>query len=653
MTFDLINILVKHVEDHNQLVSDHSYFMFECWDVAKRSPEQIELAKKDGVDLLAQEHIRIYGSDPHLFQSGIIYNNAKLSLTIAGSQTGKSRAELIRNIATATGEFPYSMRYDHGVDTSIPRLITEENIRRYGRRDAVTGVVIDYDVKKLVDWKRGDREWNCGNIIGTGKLDTTMVATDGAKYWIGTTRRAYIEMWLPALNIHAKENCIIPPHFIDHTRGNKGYSAINQMVHFTRGIDFSFITYESGAVKFEAKKVFRIALDEEPPNREIFTAALTHCDSLAIITTPYKGITWLKEIIDKPMDGKVIWHCTQYDSPYQDKANVNAQRDATLPHERAARVWGIPVAQIEERPYFNSFKINMWMQRQRTTARIGRFASKQRYIGIVPTGETSLPSLTEVDMELLFTNQEDQQHTWRIFEEVQPNESYALIADPAEGDEIPEDAGDSAAAIVVKKPKDRTVDDIRNNRKNWPVPVAVIRSTLLCEQFAEMCLLACRYYNNATLAPESHRRGSWNALFYAKTKQWPYWYYHETEKWSTRKRRSTPGFDTNAGTRDIIFKKIKEWEDYYTEDVPPPFYDDRLFEEMASCILNKKGRPDHATKKSLDLTVCWGIALHILDDAPEQFKCNIKKQDEEEVWLDRFKTKKEADAFYNWNTFRS
>lgn len=230
MKYDPIDILIKQVDDHNQNVEFHPYTMFEAWDCNERPQWQIDLAKKDGVDLLATEHLKIYGATPHKFQSGIVYSEALLNLTIAGSQTGKSHAELIRDVATATGEFPYSMRYDKGVDTGIPRTVNADNIRRFGRIDAVTGSVLDGDVKKLADWIRGDREWNCGNIIGTGKMPERMIAPDGAKYWIGTTRRAYIEMWLPSLNIHAKENCIIPPHFIDVGRGNKGYSAINQKI---------------------------------------------------------------------------------------------------------------------------------------------------------------------------------------------------------------------------------------------------------------------------------------------------------------------------------------------------------------------------------------------------------------------------------------
>lgn len=650
---NVFDILIKTVDDHRSAVSVHDYFYFEPFDVPSRPQWQIDLAKQDGVDLLAPEHLRIYGATPHQFQSGIIFNEAKISLTLGGTQGGKSFAELIRDVATASGEVPYSMRYEKGEDTTIPRKVIERNIIRFGRRDAVTGEVIDHDPSKIKDYLRGDREWNCGNIVGVGKLPDRMIAPDGAKYWIGTTRRAYVEMWLPKLNIHNKENCIIPPHFIDQARGNKGYSAINQMIHFARGVDFSFITYESGAVKFEARKVFRIALDEEPPNREIFTAALTHCESLAIITTPYKGITWLKEIIDKPMDGKVLWHCTQYDSPYQDRATVDMERESTLPHERAARVWGIPVAQIEERPYFNSFKISLWMQRLKAQYRIGRFSPTLRYTTIIPSAETSGLALTEVPVKLDWADSDDRQYTWRIYEEVKDGVAYALIADPAEGDEVPEDAGDYASAIVVKKADLPTSDEVKRGVKKYPQPVAICRSTLLCESFAEMCLHACRYYNNATLAPESHRRGSWNALFYAKTKDWPYWYYHETEKWSTRRRRSTPGFDTNAGTRDIIFKRVKEWEDYYGENDTPAFYDDLLFGEMAQCILNAKGKPDHPTKGSLDLTVCWGIALEIMASSPEQFTCNAEKSDDEESWLDRLKKPKEDDAqFYRFQTFR-
>lgn len=654
MTYNPVDILLKQVDDHNQLVNIHPYYAFECWDLDKpRELWQIELAKLDGVDLESPEFVRLYGTAPHLFQSGAMYTDKRISLTIAGNQTGKTICELHRDIATATGEFPYSMRYDKGVDTGIPRFVTIRNIRRFGRRDAVTGEIIDYDSSKIGEWERGSREWNCGNIIGTGKMNQSMIAPDGARYWIGTTRRSYVEMWLPSLNILAPENCIIPPHFIDKRRGNKGYSAVNQQIHFNRGIDFSFITYESGAVKFEAKRVHRIALDEEPPNREIFAAALKHCDTISIMTTPYKGITWLKEIIDKDLPGKVIWHCTQYDSPYQLREEVDADREVSLPHERAARVWGIPVAQVESKPYFDTTKISLWMQKIQAKYKMARFATSQRYGTVVPDHNSYLPALTEVDVQMLPANEDDKQYVWRVYEEVKPDEAYALIADPAEGDEIPDDAGDSAAAIVVKKAELLTALEQKQGVKKWPKPVAIIRSTLLCEQFADMCLVVARYYNNATLSPESHRRGSWNAIFYAKTKTWPYWYYHETEKWSTRKRRSTPGFDTNAGTRDLIFKKVQDWENSFDKDEEPNFYDDMLFEEMASCIINKKGRADHATNKRLDLTVCWGIALYVLAESPEQFLCNAKPVEKKETWLDgiRAKHREERDP-YEGLTFR-
>jgi len=326
-----------------------------------------------------------------------------------------------------------------------------------------------------------------------------------------------------------------------------------------------------------------------------------------------------------------------------------------MPHERAARTWGIPVAQEMERPYFHPHKINMWMQRLKADYKLARFSASQRYGSIKPNYDSTLPCLMDIDVKLENAVEDDRQYVWRIYEPVKNNEAYVLIADPAEGDEIPEDAGDSAAAIVIKKRDMPTDDQIRDGVAVWPQPVALIRSTLLCTQFAEMCLFASRYYNNATLAPESHRRGSWNALFYAETKDYPFWYYHETEKWSTRRRRSTPGFDTNAATRDILFKKVQDWEDSFGLDETPNFYDDMLLEEMASCIWNKKGKPDHATDKRLDLTVCWGIGLVILSDSPEQIRCNSKPVgDGEESWLDRItgKNEKHSEEFYEYERTR-
>lgn len=650
---DIFDILVKTIDSHKEQSTTSRFYDYEPWDLAERPQWQVDLAKEDGVDLLADEHIKLFGSTPGLFQTGIILSEKKLTMTIAASQTGKSYPELMRLIMAASGEVPYSFRYERGVDTGIPRAVNVENIRRWGRRDAATGKVIDYDETKIKEYLAGGREWGCGTIIGAGKFPDHMVAPDGAKFWIGTTRRAYIEMWLPKLNIENKESCIIPAHMVDTRRGNKGYSAINQMIHLKRGVDVSFITYESGPIKFEARRVFRIALDEEPPNREIFAAAMSHCETMSIITTPYRGVTWLKDILENKLESKEIFHCTQYDSPYQVKSSVDAERASYLPHQRAARCWGVPVVQNEDRPFFHPLKINLWMQRFKPRYDLMRFSPATRYHTIKRDLEGGMVSLMDVDVIAEPAESEDQQYTWRVYERVEKGAAYALVADPAEGDEIPEDAGDSAAAIVIRLPKTRP----DGTKEEWPQPVAVIRSTLLCEQFADVCMHVARYYNNATLAPESYRRAAWNAIFYQKTKDYPYWYYHETERWSNRKRRGTPGFDTNAKTRDVIFKKVQEWEDSFTEDHPPNFIDHMLLEEMAGCILNKKGRPDHVTRGKLDLTVCWGIGLYIMTETPGVFKDNSKddEQDEEETFLGRIRRAQEpeTDGFYEWARFRS
>lgn len=563
--------------------------------------------------------------------------------------THNSRARIQKIFARITGEYPYAMRFDKGVDTGIPRKIDKWNIKRFGRIDAVTKQVIDFDdIKGLAEYKQGCKEWNCGTIIGSGKFDNSLIAPEGAKCWIGTTQKAFTEMWKPSLWLEDKR-CLIPPHFIDKKRGNYGYHSQDRLIYATRGVTISVITYETGAVGFEAANLFSVDFDEEPTKHEIFSASMTRCESVSVSTTPYLGITWLKGVMEyepesKDPNYKRVYHCTQFDSPYRDEKKVLDDMGIHPEHEVPARVFGIPIAKAGGQPIFHPKKINLWMQRFRPKYELVKFSTKQRYGSVVPDADSILPSLMEVDVIAEKSDKDDQQFVWRMYEEVKKDEAYALIADPSEGDEIPENAGDAAGAIILRKPK---------KKDEWPQPVAIIRSTLLCEQFAEMTLHAARYYNNATLAPESYRRAAWNALYYSKTKKWPYWYYHETEKWSTRRRRSTPGFDTNAATRDLIFKKVQDWEDAFDENTQPNFVDDLLLIEMAGCIRGKKGRPDHITAGKLDLTVCFGIGLYILANYPEQFKCNTHAPiEEEESFLDRFRQNKTGDDPI-WTQFRT
>lgn len=654
---DIFDILSKKIDEYSANSRNSAYHQFEPWDRDEGlSPELIELAREDGVDFTSPQIVQMFGdvSKPSLFQTGILTCPSRISITCASTQSGKSYPELIRLGCIISGEFPYSMRYDKGVDTGIPREINRENVQRFGRRDAVTGAIIDYnwwdDKAKRKPIQLDPQSWNCGNIVGAGKFPVELVAPEGCKIWVGTTRKAYTEMWKPKTDIYVPENCIIPRHFIDATRGNRGYSAINDMIHWCRGITMSFITYESGSTKFEAARLHRIVFDEEPPKREIFDAAMPRAETVAVITTPYRGITWLKGIIDKDMgkEGyKSIFHCTSYDSPYLDKDEIEQNRMLAPPHERASRIWGIPVTQNKATPVFNSLKLNIWMQNFKPKYHLGRFEATAVYDKITPNVTSRLPCLMETGVKLSHANEEDLRYVWRIYETPKADTAYVITADVAGGVEDASDAGigkvsskDWGAAIIWR-PADKT------KLEKWPQPVAQVRSTLLDIEFARMCLLAARHYNNATLAPEGARMSGANAAFINEIKDWPYWYMHGTTMWSMRTAQVKKGFDTNVTTRDALFSLIRDWEETWTAEQQPNYYDEQLLDELAAAIYNRKGRPDHPVGGKNDLTIAFGIGLYVFKNSPEQFRCNVQKGADEESWLDRIrKPEQEHEGLY-------
>lgn len=646
---DAISSLIDHIDEHQDSVRDSWFYKFEPWDCdAPLTDDLVKLARADGVDFTDDTVLGVYGRWPKEFQTGIILNECALSITLAGSQTGKTVAEVVRNIMSTTGELPYAFRHAKGVDTGIPREITRENIGRFGRRDEVTGEIIDHDTSVTPDGT-----WNCGNIVGAGRFPESLIMPEGGKIWIGTTQRNYIETWLPMLDIHNNENCIIPPHMIDQSRGNYGYSVQNKQIFWKRGITWSFITYESGAVKFEGKKVFRIVLDEEPPNIEIFNAAQSHSHYRTVITTPYRGITWLKRVIDwKSSKGyKRIFHCTQFDSPYQDSVRVMEERGTYPDHEKAARVWGIPAVKNVGKPVFNAMKINLWMQRYVPVYQLGRFAATKEWGPIVHDINNRLPPLLITPVEIEESAAEDMQYVWRIYEPPEKGVAYVATFDPTSGAENPEEAGDSGGGLIARPANPE-------KKEKWPQPVAVTRTTLQPAEFARSAILAARHYNNATLCPEGARNHGSNAVFINEIKEWPWWYMHGTERWSTRKAQYNKGMDMNPTTRHALFKMIQDWEQSFSDEDCPNFYDDMLLSELAACIYKQKGsgqgRPDHPPGGKTDLTMCWGMMLYILTQHPDQFRCNAHYEEpEEQTFLDRIRgMRKQEPEWYEFQTFR-
>lgn len=661
---DIFDILIKHVDEQRENQENTFFSHFEPWDRDVGLPQEyLELAKEDGVDFTAKNIIDTFGdvTKPSLFQTGILRSTATITATVSASQVGKSVSELIRLGCIITGEFPYALRYDKGYDTGIPRVITKENVERFGRRDARTGEIIDHkwwaDEKNKVPVRHDPLEWNCGNIIGAGKFPEGLVAPDGCRIWIGTTRKAYTEMWKPKTDIYTPESCVFPRHFVDTSKGNKGYSAINDMIHWVRGITTSFITYESGATKFEAARLHRVVFDEEPPKREIFDAALPRAETISVITTPYRGITWLKNVLDADIgigkDDKEIFHCTSFDSPYLNPERVKKLRNLSPPHERASRIWGIPVVQNKATPVFNSLKLNIWMQNHKPEYNLGVFIAGNLYDTITPSSTSTLPSLMETPVKLAPSDEEDLRYAWRIYEHPKKGEAYVVTADVAGGVEDIDDAGfgrvaskDWGAGMILRKPN-------KAKGEKWPQPVAQIRSTLPDIEFARVCVLACRHYNNASLAPEGARMSGANAAFINEVKDWPYWYMHGSEMWSVKKAQVKKGFDTNSSTRDALFSLIRDWEESFASDEKPNYVDDELLNELAGCIYTAKGRPDHDKGGKTDLTMAFGIGLYVLMNHPEQFKCNAVEEEEKESWLDRLRVKdRDEEEMWAWSRFR-
>ena len=618
-----LTFLSEALKQHQQKTEMTDYLAFEPFDVKKRESWQYEKAREDGVDLLDPKISRIIGEDPHPFQTGYITNNTYLTIILKGSQVGGSRAAIIRALCQLTGVFPYSLRHDAGVDTGIPRKVSWENLRRWGRRHIKSNAWLTTNIKKYSSYANNEDQlqavaiaegWDCGTIIGVGKFPPDLVAREGSEIWIGTYQRAFQAMWNPNLFIRSGRP-LLPETLVDMSRGNKGYSVRESTVYLIRNTAIRVITYESGVEKFEAFKAREIILDEEPPTDDYYSAAQERGQQLNMVMTPYRGMTWSRDIIfgTHNLSVKKVFHATQYDSPYCDNDEIEARRINNPLYRRRARVWGLHGEQSGE-PYFNRDKLDAWLTRLSPFYRRMVVETNEPWNGI--RGEEGV---LRSETELIGQDKDDDRYVWRVYEEPVPNTAYMLVTDHAEGAEIGEDAGDWQTGIMFRPPMEK---------EKWPKVVALIRSSLPVSDFADVCLMMAHHYNDATLCPESDKRGAANAYYHARVRDWPYFYISTSTRWSTRKAQKVRGFDTNAATREKIFKAIEDWmEDYAVEDVPN-FYDDLLLTELAQCVKSEKsGRADHKKQKTkkLDLAISYGIGLFVLSTDSEAIRCNRKE----------------------------
>lgn len=622
---DAFSQIAGVIEDANEVWRLHpGYFLYEPWDVAPRSPEIMRQAIDDGVDLDAPDLMRCVGPAPHFFQSGFLLSTKFFRGAMAAGQCGKTVGVAVEVLCSATGEIPFALRYPAGHDTGIPRLLTKENIIRWGRRSKDTGEIIDHN------WRcKQDDSWDCGNVTGVGVFPSEKIVPEGSLIRIASRQKLILQNWWPAFTGARKDGlgAFVPPFFIDKTRGSyqmRGSNKQDYQVFLKRGVVLQMLTYESGKEVFEGIKV-PTYLDEEPLNEEIIGAVVTHASRWALIETPYEGITFSRELIFPKVrtPDMETFHATAYDCPYLTPSEIQKQRAiiGERTWEIGARLWGIPTEQ-SGKPYYDRKKINFWMQRFSPSLKpkkLVRFEPVGVWANIKSDERISkVPGLLDTEVRMADAEEEDQQSVWRLYEDRQAGTGYASASDQAEGAEVPDMAGDLSVAMIGRS---------HLECPTRPVLCASLRSTLPTPQFAREVLYAARYFNNALLAPETGP-GAANESFRMVANDWPWWFKDTTIRQSTRKPRERQGFQPTSDRRDAVFDKlIRDWLDEYDQDSFPELPDEWVLRELAGAITGTtrggKARCDHPRDGTLDSAMAFGILLFVFQ--PEfyrQVKCN-------------------------------
>lgn len=597
------------------VVAAHPFWHFEPWDVEKRSDDVLRIAKDDGVDLYDGNLVSHTGRDPHPFQTGYLLSTAKFRTLLAASRVGKTVAAFVELAIQASGERPVALSLPKGEKSTVKRLVTPDNIRRFGRFDSRTETFIDHnvDATKPEGWE----EWDCGYIVGAGVYPAEKIAPAGSVLWVGTTHKALWEFWWPRFT-NARLN-LFPDEFIDKNHGFDGVTKSEWTIHAIRDCRITIISYESDPRSFEAIDTWSCVFDEESPQKGCVTAAVNHTRFFSNVMTPYNGMTYTRKLIfdeNKDPANNQVFHATSYDSPYLTREMIDHRRSVMEKWEIGARIWGFHT-EAKGKPYFDRAKINIWVRKFKHPYTLVRFSPNDPYDGVVTRPGRELPGLMSVSVRGDTVEEENQCDTWRVYEEHDEKTAYYLMADSAEGSDIPSEAGDVLASLVMRFPR-------LDNGEKFPMIVASLRSTLKTANFARVCGYALRYYNNALLCGEGPARGSYNALFYAELQDYPYWFLQTSVRDSTRKSRSTKGFDTNAATRHALFNDvIREVLDEYTVDEDPLIRDESLLVELSSCVVAVKNgarRPDHTDHSTLDTTICYGQGLYIWKHYANQVK---------------------------------
>ena len=572
---------------------------FEPFDVAERPDWLLEKAKADGIELTRE------GGD---FQTGMLLDSKHfIALNIAGHQVGKSIVGVIEAWIMASGIVPIALRYEKGVDTGVKRIMSPDNIDRFGLQDDGT----------------------CGNIVGVGIYPKEKIPKSGNKQiWIGTVKEVREKFWLPKM----KE--WMPNYVLDEKRGVDGYSEKKATFFLNNGNTISFFSYEQDYKRVQGITAWMMILDEEPFDRRFFTAAVDHSKKcLRMYYTPINALSWsyfdiYLKIKKGEMKRGIIRHCTQYDSPYRTKEQAETSRSLFKPYEIKAQIWG-QFSAMEGKPYY-SFEI--------TRKLLENYIPRHTYATISSFAKTdSVKETLATKMNFQTVDVQDVD-TWEIYEEYKKNGSYWLSADVAEGSDKPEEAQDKSVAYIRRMP-------IKDEDETEPVMVAALRTTIRNIEFAWNCLYASIYYNYCLMAPEA--RGEDGGVFVATVHGYPFMYQHIVVSDATRRQKEMAGFDTTGRTRKLAFDLVGTWFLEHMDN--SKIYHKSLLEEVHSCVVGKKGRPDHTEHGSTDCIMAFGISEYVRIMAKTQIRNNGKyrsqfnnKKDFGDGLIDEYKLRKET-----------
>jgi len=571
---------------------------YEPFDVPPRPEWLIAKAKADGVEL---------SKEGNEFQVGYLLDTDHfIAINQGGYQVGKSIDAIVESVIMSSGNVPISLRYEKGVDTGVKRIMSPENIDRWGLQEDGT----------------------CGNIIGVGVYPKEKIPSAGGRQiWVCTFKEAREKYWIPKLKKW------MPEHALNKSRGVDGYSEKKSTFFFNNDNLIGFITYEQDYRRVQAEKPWMIVFDEEPVDRRFYTAAIGHCKFLRMTFTPINGLSWSYHDLYMPVQrgetkNVIIRHCSQYDSPYHTRKDVDKMRSLLKPYEIKAQVWGIYSA-MEGKPYYR-FKI--------TEEHLRNYIPRHTLATIKPlAGVETAKEAMGVKMQLS-TVESPGPDVWEIYEEYKENGAYWLSADVAEGSDKPEEAADKSAAYIRRLP-------IKEDGEDEPVMVAALHSTMRNIEFAWACLYAAIHYNYCLMAPEA--TGEDGAVFVTAVRGYLFMYQHIVISDVTNRQKKMQGFETTGQTRKISFDLVGSW--LYDHDENSKIYHKPLLEEVHACIVGKKGRADHTKHGSTDCIVAYGISEYVRNTAIAQIRNNGKyryrREDEKDFGdglIEKYGVKKES-----------